>query len=132
MRFPDDVAPPHEHREKETGHADGKERRTLEAEQPLAMQGTHPDNEAHRRHKRRRGTDGWPRTGVHQVVVVMLGVRLGHLSLPDPRPALGPGLRAGGQSNRLAPGVAPLAVSQHRRACRPIWAVPPDRRYKTA
>ena len=95
VRFLDDVAPPHEHGEHQPEHADEEHRGALEPEQALrAAHGAHPDDEADRRHEGGRGADRRPRARVHQVIIVVLGVRVGHASC-----SLDPFCRGGAETN---------------------------------
>ena len=111
LGFVDDVAPPGEHG---VEHAD---RAGREQERRGREQLVHPGDQSDREQQGRDRADDRPRARVHEMVVVVLGVRVGHfsslrsplgraraswspISLRDPQPALP--VRASRRTNRTA------------------------------
>ena len=86
MRLVDDIAPPHEHSEKDERETEPERERAAQAEKFRVRRSVrlHPHDGADRHDERRDGTDERPRTGVHQMIVVMFSVTVGHLQSPFP------------------------------------------------
>src|SRR5690242_3835467 len=72
LSFPDDIAPPRHERIEHAEHADAEDQRRG------GIHMMHPAYAADRHDKDGHCTDSRPRARVHQMVVVMLGMRVGH------------------------------------------------------
>ena len=85
VRLLDHVAPPHEHGEGDAGGAHQEHGRAAQAEQArTSIHRAHPDDQADRHDEGEHGADDRPRARVHEVIVVVLGMRVGHLLLLVP------------------------------------------------
>ena len=137
MRFLDDIAPPHDHGQQQAEHADGEYQGPSETEEAAAAaQRAHPDDQADSGDEGRRGAHGRPRAGVHQVIIVGLGVRVGHAScslIPSPAATRNPISMPFIPPGRCAT-LLPVPQACRRRASRRDLAAarPQDRTCRTA